>query len=211
MAVPAWSDKISVVSLAKVVKGGKSRGTLNLYQCFGGYVFLRVGRLTANAPAVGIQCFVRRLLYDNANSRVIPHNAPLFAGQDGTTAANLTTLSGAISGGNTVPLTATTGFTSDLQVVMVDSASTPTIAEWHRTSLLSGSNLTMDAPIVNGSIGNGYTITNQALNFGPVWVDGGAQYNQSIIEVIFDYGKESSGSAVDVVVEAWAQTLTGVA
>lgn len=205
MATTVWSDKISVVAVQKVANGALARGVLNLTTDFGALLFLRIGRLTTTAPTTGITAKVRRFLYDQTNARDIPHPTALATFQDITTAANLTTLSGTPTfPGSTVALTATTGMGSNQTVVIVDSASAPTRAEWHQTSLLSSSNLTMDRPLANTGIKSGDTITNQGLVLPPVWIDGGGT-GQSAFEVIFDYGAEASASPV--VVEAWAQEL----
>ncbi len=206
MAAPTWNDKVSVVALTKVTNGNTARGTLNVSGLFGAYLFLRVARLSSTAPATGIIVRVRRILYDAGNSRDIPHPAVLAQFQDGTTAANLTTLSGAPSS-PAVTLTSATGFAAGQAVAIVDSTGAPTRCEWQETSKISGTTLTMDRGLANGSIASGDTITNQALVLPPVWVDGTP--NSGDIEVIFDYGPEANSSPVAV--EAWAQTLSAVA
>lgn len=208
MATPSWSDKVSVVALARVTNGSKARGTLNLANKFGAYLFLRVGRLTSTAPATGIVVSVRRLLYDAGNSRDVPHPATLAQYQDTTTAANLTTLNGSPSHpADAVTLTSATGFAAAQGVLITDSTSSPARAEWHRTSKIASTTLTFDRNMANASIASGDTITNQALVIPPIWLDGSPHAND--VEVIFDYGAEANAS--HVVVEAFAQTLDSVA
>jgi hypothetical protein len=208
MATPSWSDKVSVVALTRVTNGNSARGTLTLTNKFGGYIFMRVGRLTNTAPATGIKCMIRRILYDSGNSRDIPHPSTLAVFQDGLTAANLTTLSATPTfPASAVTLTTATSFAGDQSCCIVDSTSAPTRAEWQRSSKLASSTLTFDRNLANTSIASGDTITNQAFVMPPVWFDGTP--NNGDIEVIFDYGVEANGS--HVVVEAWAQTLDSVA
>jgi hypothetical protein len=205
MANPTWSDKVSVVAVQKVANGSTARGTLNLGSVFGAYIFARVGRLSTTAPTTGIYIRVRRYVFDSGNSRDIPHPTPLLTLQDTKTAANSTTISSLSAGPpGSFTLAATTGFGAAQTVCLVDSTTTPTRAEWHMTSKLSGSVLTLDRGYAN--ISSGDTISNQAMVAAPVWVDGGA--GNTNIEVIFDYGGEASSSPV--VVEAWAQTLNTI-
>lgn len=207
MATPVWSDKVSIVALTRLTNGGVVRGTFNISSLFGGYVFLRVGRLSSTAPATGVNIFVRRILFDGGASRDIPHPATLAQFQDTLTAANLTTLNGSPSHPTAaVTLTSNTGFAGNQLVCVVDSTSSPTRAEWHRTSKLVSSTLTFDRNMANTGIVSGDTITNQALVIPPVWFDGTP--NSGNIEIVFDYGLEANSSPL--VVEAFGQTLTSI-
>ncbi len=205
MATPSWTDKVSVVTLQKVANGSSARGTLNLNNKFGAYLFVRVARLSSTAPATGMYIRARRYVYDGANSRDVPHPGAIANLQDTTTAANLTTLNNT-PGSASVSLLSATGFAANQTVAIVDSTSSPTRCEFHQTSKLSGSTLTLDRNLANASIASGDTITNQALVFPPIWVDGGPN---TTIEVVFDYGAEANASPVAV--EAWAQTLDSIA
>jgi hypothetical protein len=206
VAVASWSEKVSVVAVQKVSNGGTARGTLALGTAFGAYLFLRLGRLTATAPAVGCYARIRRFLRDNANSRDVPHPAPLALFQDGTVASNLTTISALTAGPpGSFTLATATGFAANQTVCLVDNATTPTRAEWHQTSKIATSVLTLDRAYAN--IASGDTITNNALVLPPVWVDGGV-VSYTDFEVIFDYGAETATSPI--VVEAWAQTLDSI-
>lgn len=207
MPSPSFTDKVTVVALTRVTNGSVARGTLDLTGKFGAFIFIRVGRLTSTAPATGIRVFVRRQLYDSSNSRDIPHPGALAVFQDTTTAANLTTLNGSPSHpASALTLTSATGFAGDQYVCITNSTSSPTRAEWHHTSKIASTTLTMDRNFANTSIANADTITNQSLVPAAIWVDGGP--GATNIEVVFDYGPEANAS--HVVVEAWAHTYDQV-
>ena len=207
MAAPLWTDKVSIISVQKIANGGIARGTFTLTNYFGGYVFARIGRLSTTAPAVGISILVRRILYDSSNTRDIPHPGALATFQDTLVAANLTTLSGTPSFPTAVcAVTSATGMTGGNVCCIVDSATTPTRAEWCRISKNVTTTVTMDRNFANTAIVSGDTITNLALVLLPIWLDGGP--NAGDVEVILDYGLESATSPV--VAEVWGQALVSV-
>jgi hypothetical protein len=207
MATPSWTDKVSIVSVTKVANGATASGTLDLAGLFGAYIFMRVGRLTSTAPATGIYIYIRRLLYNSGASADVPHPGALGIYQDSTVAANLTTLNGTPSFPTAaVTLTSATGFGGNQYVCITDNATTPTRVEFHHTSKVASTTLTMDRNLANTSIVSGDTITNNALVCAPLWIDGTPSSGN--IEVVFDYGLEVNSSAV--VVEAFAQTLNSI-
>lgn len=211
MATPSWTDAVSVVALQKVATGAAVRGTLNIQNKFGAYLFMRAMRLSSSAPSTGIYIAVRRILHGTpagGGAGVdITHPKSLYSFQDGVTASNLTTLNGSPTiPGNTVTLTTATGFDGAQDIGIVDSTTTPTVIEFARTSKLATSTLTLDRNLTNTGILTGATITNNAFLIPPIQVTGVP--GTAEIEVIFDLGKETT---VAYAVEAWAQTLDSVA
>lgn len=205
MASPTWNDKVAVVTVQKVASGSSVRGTLNLTGLFGAYIFGRVGRLTTAAPSSGAYILVRRLLYDSGGARDIPHPSPLAEFQDVTTAAVAPTISSLSAGPpGSFTVSSATGLTGNLRVCLVDSTSSPTRAEWHRTAKIASTTLTLDRAYAN--ISSGDTLTTQALLLPPIWVDGTP--TSTDIEVVFDNSLDTNSS--HIVVEAWAQTLSAV-
>ena len=206
MATPSYTDNVSIISPTKVSQGSTSRGTLNIQNKFGAYIFCRIGRLSSVAPAVGASVFVRRIGY--TGSRDIPHAGALAQFQDSTTAANTTSISASISHpSGTCTLASGTGMGSNQYVVIVDSTTSPTTCEFHHTSKLASTVLTMDRNFANTSISTGYFVLNQALVLPPIYVDGAP--NTGDLEVVVDYGSETATSPI--IVEVFAQTLDSIA
>ncbi len=211
MAAPTWNDAVSIVAVAKVAAGATTRGTLNVQNLFGGYLYIRAMRLSASGPSVGITISVRRLLKGTPAGGTggvdITHSQFLASFQDGTPSRNLTTLNGSRTiPGATVTLTTATGFAGGQFCGIVDSTTTPTIIEFGRTSKLVSTTLTFDRNLTNTALATGHTITNNAILVPPVWVDGTP--NTGDIEVIFDLGLEATTAYA---VECWAQTLSAIA
>ncbi|MDE2467767.1 MAG: hypothetical protein KGL35_03255 [Bradyrhizobium sp.] len=211
MAAPSWSDAINVQPVALVAVGATLRATLNVQNKFGAKLFIRAMRLSASAPSNGLYVAVRRILNGTpaggAAGVDITHSKALLALTDVTTASSLTTLNGAPTiPGSTVTLTTAIGFAGNQHVGIVNSATTPTVIEFARTSKISANTLTLDRPLTNTGLGTGNTITNNAFILPPVTVEGTP--GNAEIEVIFDNGLETT---VAYAVEVWAQTLDSVA
>lgn len=211
MAAPSWSDAVSVVALQKLATGDTARGTLNVQNKFGGYLFIRAMRLSSSAPSNGLYVAVRRILNGTpagGGAGVdITHSKALLSTTDVTTASNLTTLNGSPTiPGAAVTLTTATGFAGNQHCGIVDSVTTPTVFETGRTSKLATSTLTFDRNLTNTGILTGATITNNAFLLPPIEISGTP--GTAEIEVIFDLGLETT---VAYAIECWAQRLDLVA
>jgi hypothetical protein len=84
-------------------------------------------------------------------------------------------------------------------ICIQDSGGGVTRLEWARISKISGSVLTLDAPLQFAhTLAQADTVRNKSDVFEPIWVDGGSLYS-----VIFDYGDDAAGDSVTI--QAMAQ------
>lgn len=200
-----WTDSATqVVAPVALGRGEVERGTADLSEAVGAYLFLGVGRGGTTALGSAINIEVRRTLNDGG---LLMPGIPFYADTTGTTAAYAKQInyeSGYAAGtaAFTVDGTGTPASDEDLcfwgkTAVQVDGTSLPNL-EFLRVSKYAANVVTVDSACKVAKINN-ELFTNQASMFY-IWCPGGCTY-----EVIFDYGAAATGEAVAVV--CYSQTL----
>jgi len=202
--IPSWTDSgIEVIAPKAMARASlPKRGTLDLTNKFGAYLFLGVGRGGTTALTNGVNVEVRRTM--NAGGMLLPP-APHFAAVTGTAAAVLKQINNP------------GGYPAGTQQFTIDGADSPAadddICFWGVTSLpsdntplpnlefarvakFSSPTLSIDAPCQEIKLDD-ELITTKAECWC-VWCPGGCIY-----EVIFDYMDDAAGESVAIA--AWAQ------
>ena len=196
-ATPVWTDNVSVISAATLAAGSRTRGTIDLRSKFGAFLFVRLGRKGATAPASAIQVQIRRVLNNDAAGGIHP-GAPIPLAGSATTGHATTVNADSASGQNVLNVAAVTGFAAGDTITIYDSGFAR--LEFHRVSKVSGSTLVLDDNLgFTHTAAQADNVTRMADVYPPVWLAGG-----SLWEAVADYGASASGA--DYVVEARAQT-----
>jgi hypothetical protein len=206
---PFWTDTgATVVAPAALGRGNVKRGTIDLRDKFGAYLYVGLGRGGTTALTNGVNIEIRRTLN---NGGILWPASPHFAALTDTAAAYAKQINNA--GGYTVDTavfavdgTGTPSADEDLcfwgkTAVQADGVALPDL-EFLRISKFSSPTLTIDSPCKRAKIDD-ELFTNKA-NCWSVWCPGGCVY-----EAIFDYGDDTAGEAVAVV--CYAQTFDKLA
>ncbi len=200
---PNWSDNVSVIAVATLAKGATARGTLDLREAVGAYLFGKIGRGGTTALSNGIDFLARRILNNESAAVGIRHPSGLYPYRSDYAAAIEKTCSTSNSnaGQNEVILDSVTSLAVGDLIVITDASYART--EWGRISKLtvaSGTGITLDAPLVyTHTSAQADKVRTKAEVFPPLWLPGGSVY-----EAIFDYGDDSTGESA--IVQALAQT-----
>jgi hypothetical protein len=199
--MPAWNDYQTVVAAQVMARAATPvRGTLDLRSKYGAFIFIKIGRGGTTALTNGVDVLIRRVLNNGvaAVGGVHPIGIPLLS----STAAAASKTVGADAAAGATSLTVSPDATSlaagDI-ICIQDSGGGVTRLEWARISKISGSVLTLDAPLQFAhTLAQADTVRNKSDVFEPIWVDGGSLYS-----VIFDYGDDAAGDSVTI--QAMAQ------
>jgi hypothetical protein len=196
---PTTFTTATVVSAAVLARGSNSRGTIDLGGKVGAFLYLRVGRGGTTAVTDGIRCQVRALPGLTGSTTIHPVSSKSRTGGTTTAASTTCATSDSSSGQQALNVALITGFAADDIVCVQDSGGGVTRLEWARVSKTATGVLTLDAPLqFTHTAAGADTVRNQADVFSPIWLEGGRLY-----EVIFDYGKATTGDGM--VIHAYAE------
>lgn len=194
------NDNVETVLSDQVLTSGNYvRGTIDLKDKVGAYLYAAIGRGVTTALTNGVDLLVRPVAGNNA----ITHPAPTPQSRRSQTAAcNRTTLSAGTSPNDTTfGVASATGLAADDFMCLWGTASDPSglanaaalsALEFVHISKISGTTLTPDAPLRTTQPSGAY-VTDGADVFPRIWLEGGCVW-----EVIFDFGDDSAGGPVAV-------------
>lgn len=204
---PTFTETSVLFAPQQLALGATARTTLDLRTAFGAYILAKIGRTAATAitgtTEAGVNVIVRPVW--NNDTAVVGGVHPTVSGPglSSTVAANSTTLNGNVSAtATTAVVTSATGLAAGDQILMTDTATAFTRAEWARISKVSGTTVTFDRPLQIAHT-SGDLFTNKADIFTRYWAPGGSLY-----ECIFDFG-DDAGPTNGVCIAAHAQIYTG--
>ena len=166
--------------------GGTKREVLDLINMYGADLWVLIARQGTSAFTGFPPVVVIRPTYSTDAIRV---PGDVYGRSTNNSAANKPTLSsGGGAGSTAIVVNSATGFAVD-QIIAIESGTSS--VEWARISKISGTTLTLDAPLI-ATHSNGVDVTNYAeVIYVPL--PGNKQY-----EIIVDYGNATAGPDLDV-------------
>lgn len=200
---PFFTDTpVEVLPAQTLTRAGTPlRGTLDLSNKYGAFLYCKIGRGGTSALSAGIEVLIRRVLANDAAAVGNIHSAPVAAFMGETPAGSGTNVNvTSNSGQNNLQVASVIGFAAGDLIMVQDGAGTFTRLEFHRVSRTQTGLLVLDRPLhFTHTSAQADIVRNRASIFAPVWVMGG-----SLVEVIFDYGAATTGEVA--VIAAHAQT-----
>lgn len=203
---PTFTETSVVFAPQQLALAATARATLDLRSAFGAYLLAKIGRTAATAitgtTEAGVNVIVRPVW--NNDTAVVGGVHPTNSGPglSSIVAANSTTLNGAVSANATsAVVTSATGLAAGDQVLMTDTATAFTRAEFARISKVSGTTVTFDRPLQLAH-NSGDLFTNKADIFARYWVPGG-----ELMEIIMDFG-DDAGPTNGVCISCHANVYT---
>lgn len=198
MAAPQWTDNVDIIAPTTVARGSTSRGTIDLREKFGAYIFCKIGRGGTAGLTNGLDVLIRRIINNDTATAGGVHPV-CIAVQSSTVGATSTTVNSDSNSGQAVlNVASSTGFTAGEIICVQDSGGGVTRLEWHRISKVAAGAITLDRNLqFTHTSAQADTVRDNADVFAPIWVDGGALY-----EVIFDYGDDSTGDTATIAAQA---------
>jgi len=204
ISTPNWTDNIALAgTLATpqtLAHSNKVKGTLDLRSKFGGFLFVRLGRLGTNAPSSPILVQVRRV------GTTVGQGGASFALLGGNSSGQASTVSSdSNSGQNLLVVANTVSFNQGDSLCIYDSGFTRLeFARISRTIPGSPGTLVLDDELgFTHTAAQADNVTKAADVFAPLLLLPGCVW-----ELIVDYGAATSGS--DCVVQAFAQTYDSI-
>jgi hypothetical protein len=191
---PTTFTTATVVTAQVLARGNNVRGTIDLANKVGAFLYPRIGRGGTTAVTNGIVVQVRAVPGLTGSTTI--HPVSNKSRQGGTTTAVSTTCATTDSNSGTQALNVAliTGFSASDVICIQDSGGGVTRLEWAYVSKTATGVLTLDAPLqfTHTAVGAD-TVRNQSDVFSPIWLEGGRLY-----EVIFDYGRATTGDSMTV-------------
>jgi hypothetical protein len=177
-----------------LARGSTARQTIDLRANYGAFLFPKIGRGGTAALSAGVVVRARRVL--NADIAMAGGVHPVGTTlRGGVTAASATTVNvDSASGGAALNVASVAGFAAGDLICIQDSGGGVTRLEWHIVSKTAAGILTLDRNLqFTHTAVQADTVRNQSDVFAPVWVPGG-----SLIEVVFDYGSQTTGDSITI-------------
>lgn len=196
---PIWTDGQVVIAPTRISFGGAVVvGTLDLRLKLGARIFLKIGRLAATALQSSIAVFIRPVWNNGSADGRHPSTTLLFSQYSASVAPYVN--GNAAAGSRTLVVSSGTSIAAgDVLCISDNGGAAFTRLEFVTVSKISGTTITLVEPLgFDHTAAQQDIVTRLADCFPAQTIPGGSLY-----EIIFDYGKATSGA--NVVVRADAQ------